>query len=129
MKFSHVAISVNDIETSRKFYEELLGLKFKTENEKPELGVKFVMLEDEDGTIIELLNQANSSPQTQDYMDFSKIGLKHIAFTVKDLAATKKKLEEAGVKILWENKKGIVFKQTIFVSDPDNIAVEIVELK
>jgi len=39
-------ITISNFQKSRKFYGELFGLTLKFENERPEMGLKFAMLED-----------------------------------------------------------------------------------
>jgi glyoxylase I family protein len=129
MTFFHAAISVNNLEESRKFYEDVFDLKLKAKGERPELGVKFVILVDENGAGVELFEHATPVPTVEDFMDFSNVGFKHIAFVVDDLEKVYDKALKAGAKIIWEPRKGVTVKRLAFIKDPNNIPVELVELK
>lgn len=128
MNFFHVALSVNNLEESKKFYEEVFDLKFKAGGERPELRVKFVILVDKQGAGIELFEHVTPVQTTEDFMDFSNVGFKHIAFIVDDLEETYQKAMDAGAKSIWEPRKGITVKHIAFVTDPNNILTELVEL-
>ncbi len=128
MKFFHAALSVKSIADSRLFYEKVFGLKFKVAGERPEVGIKFIMLEDEKGTVIELIEHNKPTPLTEDLMDFSKVGIKHIAFVVDNLEEVFAKAIKEGAKEIWPIKKGVTVKRLAFISDPNNIPVELIEL-
>jgi catechol 2,3-dioxygenase-like lactoylglutathione lyase family enzyme len=128
MKFFHTGISVNNLKESRSFYEKVFGLKFKAAGKRPEVGIKFEMLEDEKGTVIELIEHANPNPLTQDLMDFSNVGLKHIAFVVDNIESVIARAETEGAKVIWEPRKGVTVKRVAFISDPNTIPLELVEL-
>ncbi len=128
MRFFHASLSVKSIEQSRPFYEKVFGLKFKVAGERPEVGIKFIMLEDEQGTVVELIEYQKPTLLTDDLMDFSKIGIKHIAFIVDNMEAVFDKAIKEGAKVLWPIKKGVTVKRIAFISDPNNIPIELVEL-
>ena len=128
MKFFHAAISVNSIKESQEFYEKVFELKFKVQGTRPEVGIKFIMLEDEKGTVVELIEHATPNPLTADLMDFSNVGIKHIAFVVDNIEDVMARAETEGAKVIWEVKKGVTVKRIAFISDPNNIPIELVEL-
>lgn len=129
MKFFHTAISVNNLAESRAFYEKVFGLKYRVEGARPEIGVKFMMFEDEHGTVIELFEHTHPTPLNEDLMDFSQVGLKHIAFIVDNIETVMEKALAEGAKVIWPIKKGVTVKRIAFVSDPNGVPIELVELK
>jgi glyoxylase I family protein len=128
MKFYHTALSVRSIKESQRFYEDIFAFTFRRQGERPELGVKFVILEDSSGHIIEFFEHQTPITLKEDLMDFSKIGYKHIAFVVDNIERTIKKAQKYGVKIIWPIKKGITVKRIAFISDPNGLPIELVEL-
>lgn len=128
MKFFHTALSVIDIEKSLPFYQNVFGLRFKAQGERPELGVRFIMLEDEDGVVVELFQHTAPSALSEDLMDFSNVGIKHIAFAVEHIEEVVEKALRAGASVIWEPRKGITVKKIAFIRDINNIPIELVEL-
>src|SRR5882672_1466967 len=128
MKIFHTALSVKSIKISRKFYEVVFNLKFKVAGERPELGVTFIMLQDKHGTVIKLFEHKKPKPLTEDLMDFSQNGIKHISFIVDHLEETFDKALKNGAQVIWPIQKGVTVKRLAFIRDPDNIPVELVEL-
>lgn len=128
MKFFHAALAVKSIKESRVFYEKVFNLKFKVAGKRPEVGILFVMLEDEKGMVVELIEHATPNPLTQDLMDFSNVGIKHIAFIVENIEEVMARAETEGAKVIWPIKKGVTVKRIAFISDPNNIPIELVEL-
>lgn len=127
MRFFHTALSVNSIPKSEKFFGELFGFTRKTQGERPALGVRFVMLEDAQGSIIELFEHNTPLPVRGDLMDFQQIGIKHIAFLVEDMETLIKRAEKLGAKVLWPPQVGVTVKKLAFIADPNNIPIELVE--
>lgn len=128
MKYFHTAISVNDLEKSQKFYETVFNLKFRSQGERPELKVKFINLEDKNHNVIELFKHEAPIPLKDDLMDFQNVGIKHIAFVVENLEEAMEKAVSAGAKIIWPIKEGITIKRLAFISDPNGIPIELIEL-
>jgi glyoxylase I family protein len=128
MKFFHTALSVRSIQESRAFYEDVFGLKLRAEGERAELGVRFAMLEDQQGVGVELFEHINPIPLSEDLMNFSTVGMKHIAFVVENIEKVLDAAVQAGAKVIWPVKDGITVKRLAFISDPNNIPIELVEL-
>ena len=128
MKYFHTAISVNNMEESRKFYESVFNLKFRSRGERPELKVKFINLEDENQNVIELFEHEKPIPLEDDLMDFQNVGIKHLAFIVDNLEDAVRKATSCGAKIIWPIKEGITVKRLAFISDPNGIPIELIEL-
>ncbi len=128
MNFHHIALSVKDLSASKLFYMELFGLKFVSEFEKPEKNRKFLILEDDNGTRLELSQDENPTQLTEDISDKKKIGMKHIAFAVDTIEQFLEKAEKYKIKQLTPIKKGVSVKRYIFITDPDNIPVELFEI-
>jgi len=109
------------------FYEEVFNLKFKVAGERPKQNITFIMLEDENGTVVELFEHTHPKPLTEDLMDFSLIGIKHIAFIVDNLEETFEKALKNGAEVIWPIQKGVTVKRLAFVRDPDGIPIELIE--
>jgi len=117
------------MEESQKFYESVFNLKFRSKGERPELKAKFLNLEDENGNVIELFEHDNPLPLKDDLMDFQKVGIKHISFIVDNLEEAVSEATLFGAKIIWPIKDGITVKRLAFISDPNGIPIELIELK
>jgi catechol 2,3-dioxygenase-like lactoylglutathione lyase family enzyme len=127
MKYFHTAISVKNLDISRKFYEVVFNMKFRSQGERPELNSRFINLEDESGGVVELFEHKDSIPLDDDLMNFQKVGIKHIAFIVDNIEDVIDSAQNNGAKILWPIKNGITVKRIAFISDPDGIPIELVE--
>ena len=127
MKFFHTALAVKSLKETQAFYENVFGFTFKVAGERPALGVKFIMMEGEDGVRLEFFEHTSPKPLTEDLMDFSQVGIKHIAFIVENVEETFAKAIQAGATEIWKPQKGVTVKKLAFFADPNGIPVEIVE--
>ncbi|HEY4498584.1 MAG TPA: VOC family protein [Candidatus Paceibacterota bacterium] len=127
MKFAHTALSVRNLEESRKFYETVFNLKLSVEGKREELGIRFISLTDKKGNAIELIQHKNPVPLAEDLMDFERVGIKHVGFEVENIEEVIERAKKLGAKVLWEPRKGVTVKRVAFVSDPDGIPIELVE--
>lgn len=130
-KVHHIALHVQDMEASRNFYGQLLGLRELRGDEVPEtLRKQFEAGEvanfaTPDGTIIDLFWKPNLAPPDPDPdREFTRAG--HLAF---DIAP---ELFDSAVEILQQNKisiaHGPVTRPTgrgVYFYDPDGFLVEI----
>jgi len=130
-KLNHVGISVKSLKASRKFYEDVFGLEFQKEGEgeRPELGIRFIVLADKEGNAIELFESNKQVPLKEDLMDFSYHGIKHVAFTVDSIEETLEKAVSLGAEVVWppQEVKGKI-KRLAFIKDLDGIPIELVEM-
>lgn len=129
MKYSHTAISVNNLEESRKFYESVFNFRFCLQGEKAELGCEFINLEDEGHNLIELLKHKSPKPLDEDLMNFQKVGIKHLSFVVDNLEETVQKAVSLGSSIIWPIQNETTVKRLTFISDPNGIPLELMEIK
>ncbi|MDR0424422.1 MAG: VOC family protein [Clostridiales Family XIII bacterium] len=116
-KMVHNNFNVLDLEKSRKFYEEALGLK--TERRKESADGSFIlefMGDGESGHQLELTwLRDRKEPYSLGDNEF------HLAFRVDDFDAAYKKHKEMGV-ICYENEGMGIY----FITDPDGYWLEIV---
>lgn len=119
----HVGLNVNDLERSKKFYEDVFG--FEVRGESTDADKKYAMLA-HDGKLILTLWQQSAGEFSRD-----TAGLHHLSFQVKSVEQIKKteeKLRARGARMIYD---GIVLHSEgarsggIFFEDPDGIRLEI----
>ena len=119
-RIGHVVIKVRDIERSRKFYTEVMGLDLMME--LPQLKAAFFASDRRDHHEIACfeVGMDAGAPRGRD------IGLQHIAFRLKDedhLRRAYKELKEKNVPIAFTVDHGIT--KSVYFSDPDGNQLEV----
>jgi glyoxylase I family protein len=138
MQFSHVGISVTDIERSIGFYRDMFGFEqlcdvfpfggeqFETIMDLPGATGRMCMI-GKDNVHLELFEFAGSRAKDPEY-PVSDRGISHFGFDVEDIAATYEKLKAADVRI---HSPVITFNQgsmkAIYCRDPDGNVFEVLE--
>ena len=119
-KLRHIAITVNDLEESAKFYEGVFGLKRHSGND--------VAISMSDGVVNLTLLKFGLDEQAGDERGKYFVGLHHIGFVVDDVDATGTKIEKLGgsfhraptiemaAEIKYRDPNGVVFD----ISNPDH---------
>ena len=90
----HIGIAVKSIEESKKYYEEVLGLKCYSIEEVAEQKVKTAFFQVGD-TKIELLESTSPDGPIGKFIEKKGEGMHHLAFAVNN---TNEALEDAGSK-------------------------------
>ncbi|MGB3534945.1 MAG: lactoylglutathione lyase [Microcoleaceae cyanobacterium] len=127
MRMLHTMLRVGDLEASKKFYCDILGMKLLRQKDYPggEFTLAFVGYGDEsENTVIELTY--NWGVDKYDLGD----GYGHIALGVDDIYTTCAQIRAAGGKVTREPgpmKHGSTV--IAFVADPDGYKIELIQLK
>ena len=124
-KLHHVAIICSDYEKSKKFYSEILGFKIEQEIYREKRKSFKLDLSLNGQYLIELFSFPNP-PNRPSYPEAA--GLRHIAFGVKELELWVKHLQNQGVKTEPIRVDEFTEKKFTFLSDPDNLPIELYEL-
>ncbi len=128
-KTDHYAISVSDIEKSRRFYEKL-GFRVVKEYQAEDGSVRILQMEN-DGFLLEMFCYPDSEP-TPDFVDTLNTdlhvnGAKHMALAVRDPKKAAEYLLSEGLigekPVVNEGRMG---RPYFFIKDPDGIFVEII---
>jgi lactoylglutathione lyase len=119
MKYLHTMVRVTDLDASRRFYCDALGLQEirRQENEKGRYTLVFLAAPGDDQAQVELTH--NWDPQ--DYAGGRNFG--HLAYQVDDIYATCRRLAEHGVTINRPPRDG----HMAFVRSPDQISIELLQ--
>ena len=137
--YRHTGIIVKNIDESLYFYKNILGLKviqsFEDSSEYISTitgiynaDVKFIKLKTEDGAVIEILEYRNH-PTNLIAQPIYNVGVCHIAFQVKDINQTYKKIKESGVKVISQPVlSSEKIAKVFFCLDPNQIRIELVEM-
>lgn len=143
---AHVSFTVSDIEQSKRFYHGLLGLPIAYEmvhqhpytskqvgySDAHLLAVGFYLGPNDQGhpAILELLEYVNPKGRPVD-METANPGIAHLAFYVDDIWSEYERLRDAGVTFRSEPvlvEEGVnVGVQTVYLRDPDNVTLELVQ--
>ena len=122
-KVDHIAIIASDLEKSKEFYIEKLGMKIIGELDRPERQSKIVYL-DAGNAIIELFSFPNP-PKRLAWPE--ACGLRHLAFEVNNINQAVAELKGRGIEtenIRINQRNG---KRMTFFKDPDDLPLEINE--
>ena len=140
--FSHVGICVSDLERSLRFYCDALGFE---PAESHDIGQEFARLMDlgevevasqfirRGATAIELLCFRTPAPfGTRERRPLHQLGLTHLSFRVRDLAATAARIVELGGVVVESSRTaldvGAAKLEFVYCTDPDGVRVELMDL-
>ena len=120
IKYLHTMIRVKNIEESKKFYCDLLGLKEikRKESEEGKFTLVFLAAPNQEDIALELTYNWNTNEIYSEGRNFG-----HLAFEVSDIYEICIRLEKAGVIINRPPRDG----RMAFVRSPDNISIELLQ--
>jgi glyoxylase I family protein len=123
MKIHHIAITVNNLEESRQFYQDFF--KFNTHKifERKDLGAKAIFLE-LSGFYLELWQFKDLKDNSDDLRDIKVRGIRHIAFEVENLDKIISDVQQKGVEAT-KAKLSASGHYYSFISDPNGVALEL----
>ena len=120
IKYLHTMVRVKNIEESKKFYCELLGLKEikRKESEEGKFTLVFLAAPSQEDIALELTYNWNTNEIYSEGRNFG-----HLAFEVSDIYEICIRLQKAGVIINRPPRDG----RMAFVRSPDNISIELLQ--
>ena len=120
VKYLHTMVRVKNIEESKKFYCDLLGLKEikRKESEEGKFTLVFLAAPNQEDIALELTYNWNTNEIYSEGRNFG-----HLAFEVSDIYEICIRLQKAGVKINRPPRDG----RMAFVRSPDNISIELLQ--
>jgi methylmalonyl-CoA/ethylmalonyl-CoA epimerase len=100
----HIGIAVKSIDESRKYYEDVLGLKCYAIEKVADQKVKtaFFMVGQ---TKLELLESTDPEGPIGKFIEKKGEGIHHIAFAANDLQKSLNELKENGIRLIDENPR------------------------
>ncbi len=123
MRLEHVNLSVNDIEKSRDFYCNILGLHVRWEGERSDVnGSRKIYHIGNDDCYIAIFEAAD---KCQYRHQFGSTGFNHFAFIVDDLDMMVAKLHEHEIEqtAIEDYSPG----RRLYCYDPDGFEIELVQ--
>lgn len=140
--FSHLGVCVSDLGASLRFYCEALGFE---RAERHEIGQDFAALMELDRvaltsqfvrrgpTAIELLAFAEPRPEgTAHRRPVHRLGLTHLSFRVRDVAAVARRIAEFGGAVVAPTMTSIELGpatlEFVYCTDPDGVRIELMHL-
>ncbi len=140
----HVGITVKDLESSIRFYHDVLGLEFVNEPSPwldgaelgPAVGVPGAALRQVSlklgDTTLELLEYKSPPSETATPLMSNNIGASHVAFLVDDIEATRAELEAKGIEFFSAVNvvdEGVLAGwRWVYFADPDGYPLELVQV-
>ena len=120
VKYLHTMVRVKNIEESKKFYCDLLGLREikRKESEEGKFTLVFLAAPNQENIALELTYNWNTNEIYSEGRNFG-----HLAFEVSDIYEICIRLQKAGVVINRPPRDG----RMAFVRSPDNISIELLQ--
>jgi lactoylglutathione lyase len=120
----HIAFRVADMERSLAFYCGVLDLQELTRLNREDGSLWLVYLRASDETILELFPGGEPAAAP----DPRGVGYAHFSLTVDDMATTLAQLRARGLQESGEPKRGADGNLGFWITDPDGIRIELMEL-
>ncbi len=114
-KLDHVTVLCADVDMSRRFYADVLGM---VDGDRPPFDFPGAWLYVEGRPVVHLVGGRNERGITETG------SFDHVAFDARDLAAMRRRLSEAGVEFRERGVPGRPLHQ-VFLHDPDGIMIEL----
>ena len=120
VKYLHTMVRVKNIEESKEFYCDLLGLREikRKESEEGKFTLVFLAAPNQENIALELTHNWNTNEIYSEGRNFG-----HLAFEVSDIYEICIRLQKAGVIINRPPRDG----RMAFVRSPDNISIELLQ--
>ena len=120
IKYLHTMVRVKNIEESKKFYCDLLGLKEikRKESEEGKFTLVFLAAPSQEDIALELTYNWNTNEIYSEGRNFG-----HLAFEVSNIYEICIRLQKAGIIINRPPRDG----RMAFVRSPDNISIELLQ--
>ena len=128
--FVHTSIRASNLERSIDFYSNLMGLELISRRQIPQNNAEIAFLQDpqKKGAILELTYYRNQKKFFQ--AEYENRIFDHLAFEVKDMDSTIKRLKEKKTTVTDEPfSLGTSGTIIAFIEDPDGILIELIESK
>lgn len=123
---NHIAIIASDIQKSMHFYMDVLGFEL----------IRKVYREQRDSYKVDLALNGNylielfTFPDSPARLSFPEaLGLRHLAFSVKDINASIAELNAKGIETEDIRIDPFTNCRSVFFADPDGLPIELVETK
>lgn len=120
----HIAIICSDYVISKHFYTHVLGLKIVAEQYRQQRNSYKLDLALPDGSQIELFSFPHP-PVRPSYPE--ACGLRHLAFSVRNIAMVVENLEDWGVNVESVRLDELTGRKYTFFHDPDGLPIELYE--
>jgi methylmalonyl-CoA epimerase len=101
-KINHIGIAVKDLEASKRFYEESLGLTVVHEETLGEMKIAFVPVGEVN---VELIQSTTKGGVMAKFIAKRGEGIHHIAYEVIDIDGALEKLKDQGIKLVDEKPR------------------------
>lgn len=122
----HIAMIVSDYELSKAFYLDVVGCTVVDENYRADRNSWKLDLSLPDGTQLELF----TFPERENRLaGVEPIGLRHLAFKVRDVAKEKARLESMEVEVEEIRTDPYTGKAFTFFKDPDGVPLELYSIE
>ena len=120
IKYLHTMVRVKNIEKSKEFYCDLLGLREikRKDSEQGKFTLVFLSAPNQEDVALELTYNWDTSEIYSEGRNFG-----HLAFEVSDIYEICLRLQKAGVTINRPPRDG----RMAFVRSPDNISIELLQ--
>lgn len=125
-RFEHVLIMAEDLEATKDFFADVVGLSVGWRPDFPFPGYWMYL----NGSPCVHLAAKQMDAEGKDYLDAKDGGdggsgcIDHIAFLADDMEGFRERLEAAGIPMRHRHVPGSPVQQ-IFIEDPNNVTVEL----
>jgi methylmalonyl-CoA/ethylmalonyl-CoA epimerase len=130
----HIGIAVPDLEAAIAWYHNHLGMIVLHEEVNEDQGIREAMLSVRGApvgsTVIQLMAPIDDSSAIAKFLDKRGPGMQQLAYRVSDLDGFTKRLEDQGVRLLYDApRRGTANSRINFIhpKDADGVLIELVE--